>query len=64
MFVRHVREAKLCMDGTRIWFSRRGWSWSSFVSEGRAIRDFEETGCPLAARAAVIARQEVADGFQ
>lgn len=59
---RHLRRARLCMDGGRDWFAARGWSWSDFVSNGRRIEDFEETGCPLAARAVKFAREEVADG--
>lgn len=64
LFVRHIRRAKLCMSGARTWFAQRGWSWSDFLSNGRAIRDFEETGCPLAARAVEKAVEEMIEDGQ
>jgi len=61
LLIRHVRAAKLCMSGARAWFAQRGWSWAEFLAEGRPVSDFEETGCPLAARATKVAREEVAE---
>jgi len=62
LYVRHIRGARICMDGARKWFSQRGWSWGQFVAEGRVLSDFEATGCPLAARAVAVARKESVDG--
>lgn len=59
--ISHIRQARLCMDGARKWFAQRGWSWSEFLADGRPVADFEATGCPLAARAVKIAREEVAE---
>lgn len=64
LHVRHIRLARLCMNGTRTWFERHGWSWPDFVSNGRPIKDFEDTGCPLAARAVVFAKAEADNGNQ
>lgn len=58
---RHLRMAKpskICNNGARQWFAQRGWSWADFVQNGRAIEDFEATGCPLAARLVAAVREE------
>lgn len=60
--VRHMRQAKLCMAGTRAWFAARDWSWASFVAEGRPAEDFIATGDPLAMRPVEAARRESDDG--
>lgn len=60
--IAHIRAAKLCLKGARAWFDQRGWSYGEFLENGRPVEDFEATGCPLAARAAKIAREEVAGG--
>lgn len=62
LHVRHIRSARICMNGARAWFEQRGWSWSAFVAEGRPIQDFIDTGCSLAARAVAEAEQEAQDG--
>lgn len=62
LYIRHIRAAKLCMSGARQWFARQGWSWTDFLREGRPVADFEQTGCPLAARAVVFARAEYDNG--
>ena len=64
LYIRHVRLAALCRKGTQTWFERQGWSWSDFLTDGRPIEDFEDTGCPLAARAVVFARAEAESGNQ
>lgn len=46
------------MNGAREWFSRRGWSWTDFLENGRSVEDIEATGCPLGARAIAAARSE------
>lgn len=58
LHIRHLRQAKLCMDGARKWFASRGWSWGDFVSNGRPVAEFEATGCPLAMRAVAKAHEE------
>lgn len=60
--VRHMRQAKLCMKGTRVWFDQRGWSWADFVAGGRPAQDFIETGDPLAMRPVVAAQKESDSG--
>lgn len=60
--VRHMRQAKLCMKGTRAWFEARGWCWQSFVAAGRPAQDFISTGDPLAMRPVEAARREAGHG--
>lgn len=60
--VRHIREARLCLNGARKWFRARGWSWSDFVTNGRPVADFKETRCPLADRAVAVAEREAGLG--
>lgn len=60
--VRHMRQANLCMKGTRAWFAARNWSWPSFVAEGRPADDFIATGDPLAMRPVQAARREAQNG--
>ena len=63
VYVRHLRSAKLCMGGSRVWFADRGWSWTEFLIEGRPVADFIATGDPLALRAAAEAqKEEMTDG--
>lgn len=60
--VRHMRQAKLCMKGVRVWFASRGWSWQAFVAEGRSAADFIATGDPLAMKPVEAARRENTNG--
>lgn len=62
LHIRHLRQAKLCMNGGRIWFARRGWSWSDFVAEGRPLQDFRDQKCALADRAVAAAEEEARNG--
>lgn len=60
--IRHMRQAKLCMNGTRAWFAARNWSWQSFITDGRPAEDFIATGDPLAMRPVEAARREAEHG--
>lgn len=60
--VRHMRQAKLCMSGTRAWFAARAWPWGDFVTNGRPAQDFIETGDPLAMRPVAAAKLEAERG--
>lgn len=62
LHVRHLRQAKLCTNGGRAWFAARGWSWASFVAEGRRLQDFRDAKDALADRAVAAADQEARDG--
>lgn len=62
LYIRHLRQSRTCMKGSRPWFASRGWSWSDFLANGRPLQDFIDDGCPLALPAIKCAQQEVADG--
>lgn len=60
--VRHMRQAKLCMSGTRTWFAARAWPWADFLANGRPAQDFIDTKDPLALRPVEAARKEALGG--
>lgn len=62
VYVRHMRMARLCMSGTRVWFAARGWDWSEFLARGRPATDFIATGDPLAMRPVEAARKDSTRG--
>lgn len=64
LHVRHLRQAKLCMNGGRSWFAARGWSWADFVAEGRRLEDFRVLNDALADRAVAAADEEARNGRQ
>jgi hypothetical protein len=55
---RHIRAARLCMNGCRVWYERHGLSWSEFVSNGTPVEWLESTGDKFALDVAKIARDE------
>ena len=60
--IAHIREANLCMKGTREWFGHYGFPWSDFLANGKSAEELEATGDPLAFRVTAIARKGGSDG--
>lgn len=58
--VKHVRAAKFCARGARIWFDRHGLDYNEFVFKGLPIEQIENTGDELGRLVAAIARQDAA----
>lgn len=56
--MRHIRQAKLCSRGTRIWFKHHDFDWTDFLANGLPVEQFEATGDKLALDVAKIAREE------
>lgn len=54
-----VRAAKLCSRGSRAWCKQNGIDWNDFVANGIPARVLEETGDPIVAEVASIARARV-----
>lgn len=54
----HIRKARLCSKGTRVWFKHHGLDWSRFLKEGLPVEVFEATGDKLALDVAEIARKD------
>jgi hypothetical protein len=62
VYVRHIRNASICMGGARQWFAMRGWSWAEFLVEGRPSADFLATKDPFALRTVAAAVKEASRG--
>lgn len=49
---RHVRAAKICMAGSRKFFTKHDLNWNDFIDNGIRVSVLEEIGDPIALRAA------------
>lgn len=54
--VQDIRAARICFQGERPWFRRRGFSWQSFLTDGIEAEVLEATGDALAFRVTAVAR--------
>lgn len=62
VYMRHIREAKLCAGGARVFFARYGLDWTGFLREGIPASELEATGNALTAPVVKLAREEAARG--
>jgi hypothetical protein len=58
VFMRHIRQAKLCSGGTRTWWKDNGLDWNDFLKNGIPGEVLLATGDPLAERPVQAARVE------
>lgn len=58
VFMRHIRQAKLCAGGTRTWWKNNGLDWNDFLKNGIPGEALLATGDPLAQRPVEAARAE------
>ena len=56
--VKHMRQAKYCVKGTKQYFNDRGWNWKQFVKSGLPAELFEGVNDAMANKLAKIARNE------
>lgn len=56
--MRHVRTARLCAAGARMFFKRHNLDWNDFLTNGISSAEVEAIGDPIAMRAVVVAREE------
>lgn len=56
VFMRHIREAKMCSGGTRVFFKRHGLDWSDFLKNGIRAELLEQTNDEMAIHVAQVAR--------
>lgn len=56
--IRHVRAAKMCGPGARVWFARHGLDYGRFLREGLPADQLLATGCALAKRVVEVAREQ------
>lgn len=55
---KHIRMAKVCMDGARYWFTDRGYSWIDFLENGAPISMVETIDDPFAIEICRLARED------
>lgn len=58
VYPKHVRQARVCMGGSRVWMQRHGFDWNDFITNGIAVEDLEATGDKIVLDIAAIARAE------
>lgn len=58
---RHIRAAKICMGGSRQFFSKHDLNWNDFLANGIPVTVIEGIGDPIALRAAAEAVKEGGD---
>lgn len=59
--VEHIRKARMCSRGARMWAQRHGLDYMTFVTQGYPASVIEATGDALGRQVAAIARAEAAD---
>jgi hypothetical protein len=55
--MQHVRAARLCSAGARVWLAHHGIELSRFLREGVPAEELEATGDAFALHVAAIARK-------
>lgn len=58
VYPRHARQARICMRGSREFFTKHGLDWNDFVTKGLPGDVLIATGDPIAARAVRAAENE------
>jgi len=58
VYVRHVRQANLCMKGMREWFAHHDLPLNTFRTEGLPVEVIEATGDKMALDVAAVARSD------
>lgn len=56
--IKHVRMARLCMKGMRVWFQHHGLDLETFRREGLPVEVIEGTGDKMALDVAKVARED------
>lgn len=54
--IEHIRAARLCSDGLRVWLKHHGFDLGRFLREGIPAAELEATGDGFALHVAAIAR--------
>jgi hypothetical protein len=58
--IKHVRDARLCVRGARMWFQRHGLNFEHFLSHGYPVEVIEGTGDAMGKEIASRVRAEAA----
>lgn len=56
IYMRHIREAKMCAKGTRQFFVDRGWDFKDFLKNGIDAEKLIETGDAMALQVVEVAK--------
>lgn len=56
IYMRHIREAKMCAKGTRSFFDAHGWDFKDFLKNGIDAELFIKTGDAMALQVVEIAK--------
>lgn len=57
-----VKPRRICVDGAKRWWDRKGLSWNDFIANGIPGQVLLDTGCALAARVVRAAELEAENG--
>jgi len=60
--VEHVRAARLCSAGMRVWLDHHGIDFGTFLRDGVPVEQLEATGDAFALHVSAIARARVTHG--
>lgn len=60
--VEHVRAARLCTSGMRVWLAHHGIDLGAFLRDGVPVEQLEATGDAFALHVSAIARARVTHG--
>lgn len=52
VYSRHIRAAKICMNGSRQFFVKHDLNWNDFLDNGIPVSVLKKIGDPIALRAA------------
>lgn len=58
VYMRHVRQAKLCSRGSRVWCEAHGVDWNDFLLNGVPSATLEAIGDPIIMRVVNAAKSE------
>jgi hypothetical protein len=58
--IEHIRKARMCSRGARMWAQRHGLDYMTFLNQGYPASVLEATGDALGKQVAAIARAEAA----
>ena len=61
-YIRHVRAARICHQGSRAWCQANGVEWADFLTNGIPAQRLLDTGDPIVYRVVQEAIKESTDG--
>lgn len=58
--IEHIRAARYCSDGARVWLKHHGFEVGAFLKDGIPVAELEATGDGFALHVSAIARARAA----